>query len=231
MHVWTVPLKQYTCGIAQLLKYLSTDEIMKAERFRFEKDKKRFMTMRSILRNILSSYLEIGPADIEFCYNQFGKPFVPVAINAREISFNASSSQNVALIAIALEKEIGIDIEKISSDWEHVEIARNFFSERERNEFLRLPDEFKIEAFFSCWARKEAFVKAIGEGLSFSLKDFDVSVAQNVPVTILDIRNSDQKAADWNLVDINAGWGYKAALAVKGDIGALRYYAWNEKWI
>jgi 4'-phosphopantetheinyl transferase len=231
VHVWTVSFRKDGCDITQFLQYLSADEIMKAERFRFEKDKKRFMTMRSVLRNILCSYLEIGAADIEFCYNQFGKPFISETINPRNISFNASSSHGVALIAIALEKDIGIDIEYISRDCEHVEIASEFFSDREQNEFLTLTDATRIEAFYNCWTRKEAFVKAMGEGLSFSLKDFDVSLAPNYPARILDIRNIDQKAADWNLIDINAGCGYKAALAVKGDIGELRYNIWNYKWL
>jgi len=231
VHVWTVYLRKERCNIERLLQYLSTDEIERAKKFRFEKDKKRFVTVRSILRNILCSYLDILPSDIEFCYNQFGKPRISEAINMRKISFNASYSHNIALIAIALERDIGIDIEWIYRDCEHVEIANEFFSERERNVFLKLPNESKVEAFYKCWTRKEALVKAIGKGLSFSLKDFDVSFAQNDRVRILDIRSSDQKAVDWNLIDINPGLAYQAALAVKGDIGTLRYYTWNDKYI
>src|SRR5271163_517516 len=149
---------------------LSADEIARAQRFHFEKDRIHFIHCRSALRFLLARYLGVSPAGIRFEYLSGGKPQLIAEQNPRRLQFNLSHSNNMALIAVGSELRLGVDIEKIRDNVDTAALAERFFSPRERAGLRALPGHLRVPAFFACWTRKEAFLKATGTGLSFPLE-------------------------------------------------------------
>lgn len=225
IHVWRACLDQPTACLQQLLAKLSADERMRAERFYFEQDRKRFIVARGLLRTILSCYLGIEPSELEFCYGLRGKPAL-VNSGGSTLRFNLSHSQGLALYAIAPTREIGIDLEHIRP-LPAAQIAERFFSAQENAILRTLPPDQQQQAFFSCWTRKEAFLKAIGDGLAFPLNQFDVSLSPDQPAQIHSIKGDSAAAANWFLQELKPAPGYVGALAVEGTGGCLSCWQWS----
>ncbi len=160
---------------------LSSDERDRAERFRFERDRERFVIRRGTLRELLALYLDEAPGRIRFCVNRFGKLSLP----GRRLRFNLSHSHGVALFALAEGREVGCDIERSDPRFAADHIPERLFSAREASTLRALPTALQTAAFFRCWTRKEAYVKARGQGLSIPLDSFDVSLAPGEPATLL----------------------------------------------
>jgi 4'-phosphopantetheinyl transferase len=210
--VWRIDLdRQVPDGLD--LAPLSADERDRAARFHFEIDRKRFQCCRSALRLILGHYLRIAPETISFQYQINGKPELRESQNAHALQFNVSHSGAIGLIAFTLEAPIGVDIEKARPDVDFRNIARRFFSSREVAELTALPEALQLEGFVACWSRKESFIKAIGEGLSYPLKDFSVSVDPLGDVTLISVR--DELPERWFLRDITVQSGYHGAVCVQ----------------
>jgi 4'-phosphopantetheinyl transferase len=188
---------------------LSPEELARACRFRFERHRRRFINCRAKLREILATYLDRDPAFIEFEYNQFGKPSV-AALNAR-LYFNVSHAEGVAMFAVSQSREIGIDVERIDSTFADEQIPERFFSSREVEILRALPKAHQVDAFFNCWTRKEAYIKARGLGLSLSLASFDVTLTPGEPAAFL------RGAGDWSIETIDAPMGYVAAVVAEGS--------------
>lgn len=170
LHLWRFYLPDYEGHLPLLEGILSSDERERAERFRFDIHRMRFILSRGFLRKTLSLYLGTSPHAISFYYSEKGKPFL------EGLQFNISHSDDVALFAFAKEKPIGIDIEKIKLTWE-ADVAKRFFSPSECEFLFSIKnEEEKARAFYSIWARKEAIVKTLGEGIFTPLQDFSVSV-------------------------------------------------------
>ncbi|MGD0652454.1 MAG: 4'-phosphopantetheinyl transferase superfamily protein, partial [Verrucomicrobiia bacterium] len=185
VHVWRATLDQTPSQIQSFLHNLAADEQARAERFYFEKDREHFIAARGVLRAILGGYLNRPPECLSFCYNSHGKPALAGESDGDAIRFSVSHSYGVALYAVTRGREVGIDIERIRFDLEVAEIAERFFSRREVAMLRTLPTEVQREAFFRCWTRKEAYIKARGEGLSLPLDQFDVSLAPGEPAAVL----------------------------------------------
>jgi len=192
---------------------LSEGETARMLRFHFEKDRKNFLLYRSMLRILLASYLGSPPAELCFAYSAHGKP--TLAISSGTLEFNLSHSNGHFLVAITLGRKVGVDIEFLKRDLDVLEIAQRFFSSAEKRAIENLSDEFRHDAFFSCWTRKEAFVKARGEGLSCPLDSFDVSVMPDEEFVSLATRPDNSEADGWMLRSLNCFPGYKAAVAVE----------------
>jgi 4'-phosphopantetheinyl transferase len=195
-------------------KILSADEIARANRFHFERDRLHFVRCRSALRRLLGDYLEIPPADVRFKYLANGKPDVESNQNSRALQFNVSHSGELALIAFCARHRIGIDIEKVRQDVDTASLAERFFSMRERESLKSLPVQLRIAGFFACWTRKEAFLKSTGEGLSFPLSDFSVTTHPEETGALEEIKGSAEAGKQWFLADVAVEDGYRAALAV-----------------
>ena len=194
---------------------LSVEESAKANKFRFQKDKNRYITGHGYLRVLLGSYLNCDPAALKFGANPYGKPFLRKRDISDSIYFNVSDSDDYVVYAFSRVGEIGIDIEKILPDFATQEVAKRFFSDHEVSALRSLPEKDKIEAFFNCWTRKEAFIKAIGEGLSYPLKDFDVSLKPGEPAKLLRIRGDAEEASQWTIQEMPIAAGYKASFAIR----------------
>ena len=209
VHVWRACLAYPPAG--PLHAVLSQDECDRVARFRSEQSRTRFVVAHAALRGVLARYLEAAPTDLRFTKNHYGKP----ALAGEEVQFNLSHADDMAAIAVTRSSEVGVDIERIRPGVEGEEIARRFFSPREVEAFLALPPGEREAAFFRCWTRKEAFIKAVGEGFSFPLDQFDVAFAPEEPPAILSIRGRSDEASRWTLAEFPVPEGYLAAVAVR----------------
>ncbi len=228
IHVWRASLDQQPSRFNLLAQTLSADEKIRAERFYFEQDRKRFIVGRGLLRNILGRYLGIEPGQLRFCYGPGGKPALAETHSDSTLRFNLSHSQGLALYAISRVREIGIDLEHIRPICEAEQIAERFFSDREKAVFRALPSSQKQAAFFNCWTRKEAYLKAIGDGLALPLEQLDVSLSPGEPARLLNIKGDRCAATHWSLQELSPAPGYVAALAVEGHGWRLTRWQWSE---
>ncbi|RPI77065.1 MAG: 4'-phosphopantetheinyl transferase superfamily protein [Desulfobacteraceae bacterium] len=222
VHIWQASLDIPQERIFALSRILSQDEIDRAERFHFAKDRNRFIAARGTLRNILGRYLNQPPETIAFTYNPYGKPSLPAAETT--IRFNLSHAHQLALFAFSRAYEIGVDVEYINPQKDARDIVARFFSEDEKTEFRSLPADLLTRAFFSGWTRKEAFIKARGEGLSFPLEKFSVSLNPDLPARLIQVDEEKQDNRSWMIRQISVSAEYAAAVAVSSAATRFRYW-------
>jgi 4'-phosphopantetheinyl transferase len=228
VHVWRAPLDSDVSCVERLQGTLSADELHRAARFHFPRDRRRFIVARGVLRDILGRYLGVHPSELCFRYSSYGKPALRHVADGQELRFNVSHSHELALFAVTHMGEVGIDIEYMRTDFTCERIAERFFSPHERACLRALPAGVKHEAFFSCWTRKEAYIKAHGEGLSLPLDQFDVSLAPGEPAALLATRSDPQEASRWSMRAFTPAPGYVAALAVEGHGWYLTCWQWRK---
>jgi 4'-phosphopantetheinyl transferase len=226
VHVWRVALDRASSVAKRFLDILTTDEQHRADRFRFVRDREHFIITRGMLRTTLGYYLKVEPERLRFHYNRYGKPALAVPSGGKDLRFNVSRSGQVALYAFSIARELGIDIELIREDENWDAIAERFFSRLELETLHSLPHDARVRAFFNCWTRKEAYLKARGLGLSLPLDGFSVSLAPNEPAALLATDEDAQSASNWSLEEITVGGGYVAALAVEGSNYHLTHWEW-----
>jgi 4'-phosphopantetheinyl transferase len=191
-------------------RLLAGDEQRRADRFRFERDRARYIVGRALLRGLLAGYLGTSPAELEFEYGEFDKP----ALRSGP-SFNLSHAGSLVLFAFSGEGEIGVDVELDDANLASERIAERFFSP---SEVSVLPVDQQPLAFLACWTRKEAFIKARGDGLSLPLDSFDVSLVPNAPAALLRTAWCSEEARHWHIEDVSdRGEGYVAALALRSE--------------
>jgi 4'-phosphopantetheinyl transferase len=217
VHIWRADLDRPEAEVQALQQLLAEDELSRAARFHFQKDAHRFIVGRGLLRSILSRYLDVAPSQVRFDYTAYGKPVLAPASARETISFNLAHSDRLALYAVTRDRAIGVDIEQIRPGIEHEQIAERFFSATERALLRTLPAELRAVAFFTCWTRKEAYIKAHGEGLSLPLDQFDVSFTPGEPARLVHTAGDPGEAARWSLHELHPGTGYVAALAAEGQ--------------
>jgi 4'-phosphopantetheinyl transferase len=228
IHVWKADLDLPIIGFKELYQTLSIDERARARRFRFEKDRKRFIARHGILRVILGCYLSVEPYRLRFWHGKNGKPALAHIFGKEAILFNTSDSYELALYAFTPGHEVGVDIERIRDFPEMDQIAERFFSEREKGVFRAIPENRRKEAFFRCWTRKEAFLKAIGDGLSRPLDAFDVSMAGCGRAGFLRMKGDSNGVPQWSIQELSPAPGFVAALATEGQGWQVDCWHWQE---
>ena len=226
VHIWRAALDHKPSQVASLLDTLAEDEQERAGRFYFPVDRERFIVARGVLREILGLYLNSAAQSLSFCYGPFAKPALACESAGNTIHFNMSHSNGVALYAFTRGREIGIDLEFIREDLEVEQLAGRFFSQREIATLRALPVALRKYAFFLCWTRKEAYIKARGEGLSIPLDQFDVSLIPGEPAALLSTQPDTDEALRWSLRNLAPASGYAAALASKGCDWTLSCWQW-----
>jgi 4'-phosphopantetheinyl transferase len=224
VHVWRATLDLPAQSVEQLEPLLSADERERARRFHFERDRRRWVIARGWLRTLLGRYLAAAPETLSFHYGRFGKPQVTNLETALE--FNVSHSGEILLIAVTLRRAVGVDVERIRPDLSVIEIAERFFSPAECSALAALPPDVQPDAFFDCWTRKEAYIKARGDCLALPLHQFDVAFLPGEPAELLATRPDAAEASRWRLSDLRVADGYKAALAVEGSQWTLACWDW-----
>lgn len=219
IHVWRINLT--APGLCDNQQILSNDERIRASRFRFHTDSDRFIAARSSLRTILARYLRTKPEALQFGVNPFGKPHLAGDQGELGLRFNLSHSHEMALLAVARNRDVGVDVEWMRDDFATDEVAQSFFSRSEVNQLLSIAPELKTHAFFNCWTRKEAYIKARGEGLSFPLDQFDVAFAPDARPALIGNRRDPAEVWRWSFEELSPASGYAAALALEGDLSRL----------
>jgi 4'-phosphopantetheinyl transferase len=229
VHVWRIDLALEPRRLEALSKRLSPDEQERAARFYFQKDRDHYTAARGSLRLILARYLDVEPRDLGFSYSAYGKPSVISPGIEAGLRFNLSHSGHLALVGVAHGRDIGIDIERVREDFAGEKIAERFFSEREVACLRSVPRDRQAQAFFSCWTRKEAYIKARGEGLSMPLDKFDVAFAPGEAPALLGTRIDPGEVGRWSLHDLRIDEGFAAALAVEGHDVRLDFWSLPEE--
>jgi 4'-phosphopantetheinyl transferase len=227
--LWRADLDAIGADESRWQEVLSPDESARASRFHFSRDRQRFVASRALLRMILAGYLASDPATdpgrIGFSYSNREKPSLGPPHDVSEIRFNLSHSGGIALFAFTRHREIGVDVEQVRRDSDLEAISRRFFSAHEQGQLASLSPEERIEAFFRCWTRKEAYIKATGDGLALPLSQFDVSLHASNSSALLETRPDASEAGLWHLREVPAGPGCIAALCVRGDNWKLNDWA------
>ncbi len=225
--MWRVPLTETL--VAKMRPTLSLEECARADRFHIARDRNRFIVARGSLRVILGSYLNQAPAAVNFCYSNYGKPALSDenSVVTNGVTFNLSHANELALIAVTRDRQVGVDIEFIRPDFASEKIAARFFSRQEVEVLQGLPGAQRAEAFFKCWTRKEAYIKALGEGMSMPLDQFNVSLAPGSAASLLGNLRDPAEVSRWSMQDLSPGPGYFAAVAVEGDAWQLK--CWQER--
>jgi 4'-phosphopantetheinyl transferase len=211
IHLWRCRLAAAEPVRIALGATLSDDERERAARFRFEPDRNRYVVARGLLRRVLAGYLDVAPERLRLRYEQHGKPVLVREQPGRSLDFNVSHSGELAVLAVGWSRRVGVDIEKVRPNVEAEEIAQRFFSPNEVQLLRSLPCHLRQDGFFCCWTRKEAYVKACGEGLQIALDSFDVTLHPAAPA-----RFTRGVGPAWQLVGFMAEPGYPGALVYDG---------------
>lgn len=201
---------------------LSKDELARASTFAFDVHRNRYVACRLALRDLLGRYLDRPPSEIRFAYSPYGKPELP----GETLRCNVAHSDDLAVIGLTEHDRLGVDVERVRVLEDVDGVARTTFSKRELDLFHALPNSSKITGFFNCWTRKEAFVKAVGEGLSHPLDTFDVTLRPGEEARLLDVEGSPARAAAWSLFDLRPMDGWVGAVAVERRPAALEHAGW-----
>lgn len=210
-HVWKRSLSASSSVVEAHLGILCGAERERSSRYRSQRARDEFILTRGTLRSLIASYLHKTPQELRFELTQYGKPFLA---DAPDFFFNVSHSDGLALLAFAHRRKIGVDVERIRPEPDARKLAERFFSIHERDALARLSGTELQEGFFRCWTRKEAYIKARGEGLSLPLKCFDVSIQSGEPRVRLSTRPDTNEASRWTVRDLALDPEYAAAVAV-----------------
>jgi 4'-phosphopantetheinyl transferase len=222
VHIWRAFLDIDSAIRQRLVALLSNQERERASRYFFARDRNRFTVARAILRQLLGRYLGERPQDVVLETLSYGKPILASTARVPNLHFNVSHSHEFALFAFCLEHEVGIDIEKIRPQVAFEGIDSHYFSTKERAELETLSRDLRPEGLFLCWTRKEAYVKARGEGLKIPLEGFSVSLTPGQPVVL---RSSDEQR--WSVYSLVPTPGFAAALVAEGRDHRLQFWEWN----
>mgnify|MGYP000962552137 CR=1 FL=1 len=212
IHVWSVALDVSQESAGQLLVLLSADEHVQAERLRTEDLRRRFVVRRARLRELLGRYLEDEPSALRFDRGALGKPSLARPWSDSRLCFSASHSTDLALVAVSLDRALGVDVERVRPMPDLETLCRNYFAPSESEALRRLPESERLASFFRAWVRKEAMLKALGTGLSFGLDQVVVSLDAEI-AQVIAIRGNCRSAAAWRVDDLRPHPNYAAALA------------------
>ena len=218
VHVWRIRLDGGRA--ADLSPLLSPDEQERANRFRFAENRQSYMVAHGMLRQILARYAGASAAALVFRTGEYGKPSLHAASGARPLEFNLSHSGDYALLAVSRAGPVGVDVERWNAGIEHLELANHFFSpaEREALHGLATAREQMVAGFFAAWSRKEAYLKARGDGIAHGLHHFDVSLLPHEPARLIEDRTDASAPTRWMMRALSAGHGYSAALVAVASV-------------
>ena len=206
---------------------LSPEERERADRFHREPDGNQFRVTHTAMRMILAQYLKVDPQELSFSAEMGGKPELASEFRSTGIHFNLSHSSELALLAVARGARVGVDVECLTPEFPIEEVAERFFSPAEISALKALPGDERLEAFFSCWTRKEAYIKAVGGGFSIPLDGFEVAFGSERAAALVAVRDNPSEVSRWKMYDLQMPKDYKAALVVEGRAHRLSRFSWT----
>ncbi|MEO6695102.1 MAG: 4'-phosphopantetheinyl transferase superfamily protein [Ignavibacteria bacterium] len=219
IHVYKIRFDKSEDEISRLTNLLSDDELEKAKKYKFKKLSDNYITARGTLRKILGRYLKVLPSIPQISYKEKGKPF----IKNDDIKFNLAHTKDIAVYAFTKSDEIGIDVERIREMPDALQIANRFFSLDEYIALKEINNEQMNYTFFNCWTRKESFIKAIGEGLTYPLENFSVSSKPGDEPRILWLKNKENEVNHWALHNVEIGNEHIASLSIRNKNKKIVY--------
>ncbi len=225
VHLWYIILDDFTDKHQELAHLLSIDEKKRSERFRFITHRQRFIIARAFLRKILSLYTKETPQQLIFLYNNHGKPYLKN--NPLNLHFNVSHSHNIAVFAITIQKEIGVDIEKVELRFNEA-IAKRFFTVEECQQLMALPEKERVVGFYKIWSRKEALIKALGAELYLLINKFTVNLHKNIE--LIQFNYHDQQAM-FHVENIDLQKNYQCAIAIEKPLEHIQCWQWQKQGI
>ena len=224
--LWLIDLDPEPCQVRDLRATLDRQELDRAARFRFERHRRRFIVRRGAMRCLLGRYLDCAPADVTFRYTERGKPRL-ASTGASNLTFNLSDSEDLALLAVGEGEELGVDLEVIRPMSDAASIAQRFFSRREVESLMALAEDQRDRGFFNCWTRKEAYLKATGEGITSPLDAFAVTLRPDEPARFLGFSDRPGEAAHWSLLAFQPTDDSVGALARRTPGFRIVGYRWR----
>lgn len=230
VQVWSVELAQESGCVEAMRNVLSESERARVDRLVLDRHRHYFTVARGVLRTLLGAHVGVPPEQVCFEYGECEKPRLGLDSGGSDIRFNLSHSNHLALIAIARERELGIDLEQIRDSLKTERIAKRFFNPWEVRALQRLPKSERPRAFFEVWARKEAYVKARGDGLYFPFDEFCVSVVRSESPSLVGNHRDPGELDRWSLVDLDLAPGFAASLVAEGKGWHIRSLKWP-RWL
>ena|SRR5438105_6792323 len=224
VHLWIAPLTMPPEKLSYFKSILSADEKERARRFRKISDGKRYLIARGSLRCLLASYVAGAPDQLQFTYGVFGKPSLSNQTSKTILNFSVSHSEDRVLFGFARGRRIGVDLEYVRPDIDALALAKGYFSPVEFWRLRRLPATEQCEAFYCAWTRKEAYLKACGEGLSFGLERVEVSFSPAEPARIRAVAGVPNVSAAWTLKHLSPDPNYVGAVAVEDRSVTFRFF-------
>jgi 4'-phosphopantetheinyl transferase len=221
VHVWAVRLDDDIVDLGQARAFISADERERAERFKFDRDRRRYLIAHAALHEILRRYLPIDSEPLIFDYGSNGKPMLSPALGPAGVQFNLSHSNELALLGVTPRGEVGVDIEYVKENFEFQDVAERFFTAKEVAAMRSLPVHLQRRAFFKCWTSKEAFLKAKGTGLSGNLDVVEIILTATREVQIT------ASVPGWSLAELAPIDSYEAALVIEGEPLPIKHYLWQ----
>lgn len=225
-HVWAASLRVDEERADEFAHTLSPDETARAKRFVFDRDRKRFIAGRGLLREMLGHYLHREPGQIRFQYSPRGKPSLAGHAENEHFHFNLAHSDDVAVFTFSRTCPVGVDVERMRRMHDAESIAERFFSARETNLLKSLPEAEKQTGFFNLWTRKEAWLKATGEGIAKLLAQVEVSLEPDERAQLISILGDTRAAKKWTLHDLEPATGFKGALALPSLDLKIQCWSW-----
>lgn len=227
VHIWRVDLEASSAVLQRCATVLSPSERIRAQRYVFERDRRRWTVARATLRLILSRYLGTEPGMFEFDFNEFGKPSLATLYKETNIEFNLSHSAEMALYAFTRDRLVGIDVEYMRPDLDFDGMARHSFSLQEQHIVRNLVGEEKRQAFFRGWTCKEAYAKALGKGFSQAFDQFSVSLLPSQPFALVQQNEDERELARWSFLRLDTAPGYAGAVVAEGDDWQPKCWVWS----
>ncbi len=224
--IWILDFEKERRNVDVHLTNLNNEEIDKANKFIFEKDRIASIVSRSALRKLLAFYSNSTPQQIQFRFSKFGKP--ELVDSKYDIHFNVSHSHKIGIVGFCLDVPIGVDIEFIKFTPDLDSVATKFFSAPEIENYLNLSEKDKVHGFFNCWTRKESFIKALGEGLSFPLDEFEVSLEPDKRAELLNTFFNPNEKEKWSLESIDTIDDYAIAFAIRQKIESFKVFQFED---
>ena len=227
IHVWATTLAPAPEQLQKTLPTLSVDELARAKRFKFDQHRNRFIAGRGALRAILGRSLGASPAALRFEYQANGKPELAREFASAGIHFNLAHTEDLALVAVTRIGVVGVDVEGVRPIKNADELVARFFSPRENELFQKVSNAEKPAAFFNLWTRKEALLKATGEGITRSLSLVEVSFLPGEAARLLAVSGDAEKAAQWSLRELSPATGFTGAIAIQARDVDAKCWKWG----
>jgi 4'-phosphopantetheinyl transferase len=224
LHVWRAGTAASVDALRAAEAVLAADERDRADLFRHAPSRTAYVVARAAFRRIVGAYLDVDPASVRFAYSAWGKPCLADPDGGARLQFNLSHSGEWAVYAFAIDRPVGVDVEQIRQMPDLMDIARCFFAASEYEALSRLEGAGRLESFFACWTRKEAYLKARGPGLSASMSEFVVSVSASEPPRLLADHESSGEVGRWAFRTVDVGPGYAGAVVVEGEPDRVRFF-------